>query len=42
MNSQNDEDDHGGLLPEAEGNSPQGHPRHRGTMVLTIHQTAMK
>ena len=28
--------------PKAEGNSPPGHPRHRGAMVLTIHQTAMK
>ena len=27
--------------PMAERNSPSGHPRHRGAVVLTIHQTAM-
>ena len=26
--------------PKAEGNSPSGHPRHRGAMVLTIHQNS--
>ena len=24
--------------PKAEGNSPSGHPRHQGAIVLTIHQ----
>ena len=28
--------------PKAKGNSPPGHPRHRGAVVLTIHQTSMK
>ena len=26
--------------PEAKGNSPSGNPRHRGAMVLTIHQNS--